>query len=790
MVLRVRYAKKASALILALAFTLGFAGCKKKEDPGRDDNAWFDSKTVDIALPYNEAEYNNLYSKFVGIVKDKAVVHVNYAKPYPNDFDYEHDDPTPYQGDTLEIYDLDGKHLSSYNLRNLGLSDKGQVSMSVEPAVSGDTVILPMEVLDGKGGSKSMVGFFDPEFGKIVNKYERNLSSEYLKSFISSGGYSALAYGRFDINCLNIDIVYDGKSSKTISFTSSEINWQQTFPMIDLGDAKIILPYMKSSSTTWGIDGYFVIDLRTATYEKVEEDISWLCNTNTIYFASYVSNLGMTIADEDGLSTVDFAGKKTERILNYDKCGANLYLLSRMKLYSSENDRYVFGGSIYRENYSDTDLISKIIILEKAAEDPNKGKTELKLASFDLLDYTTAEAVCRFNAESSEYRVVFDARYNLSNFKDDGTDADLKTISLKAQQSLFDQLKVDIQAGDGPDLIMNGSNFSSSFEGMLFANLTDDISCDGAFGNIFEASKTAGSLYTVPLSFHVSGIVCDSTFVRERQKGFTYAEYGKFVSSVCNGKDPIGSDPVNYFLMCYSLKSNDYVYAGYVPDFNEPKFKDLATFVNGQVHYSTPAEIDEAVVNPINDDIHAVLHTFSSMNSFFAYANTGNIDTVVLGLPASDATGPYITVINSIAVSSATKNKAGCVEFINLLLSEEMQLSYAKTGFSIPVNVKAYNESAMEQLRLYNAERQQYIDMGFSDADLRNMGVALTARQKDISTFENVIRSAEVSYRCDPTVALILREELQAYFAGQKTLGQSVPVINDRVRTYLAEQAG
>ena len=122
------------------------------------------------------------------------------------------------------------------------------------------------------------------------------------------------------------------------------------------------------------------------------------------------------------------------------------------------------------------------------------------------------------------------------------------------------------------------------------------------------------------------------------------------------------------------LKANEYVYAGYVPDFNEKKFKDLATFVNGMVHYSTPAEYtDEVVVNPISDDIHACLYTFSSTNSYFEFFNARNTDTVVLGLPAEDATGPYISIINSIAVSSASKNKAGCVAFINLLLSDEMQ---------------------------------------------------------------------------------------------------------------------
>ena len=42
----------------------------------------------------------------------------------------------------------------------------------------------------------------------------------------------------------------------------------------------------------------------------------------------------------------------------------------------------------------------------------------------------------------------------------------------------------------------------------------------------------------------------------------------------------------------------------------------------------------------------------------------------------------------------------------------------------------------------------------------------------------------------DPTVALILREELAPYFGSKKTLGQSVPLINDRVRTYLTEKNG
>ena len=93
-------------------------------------------------------------------------------------------------------------------------------------------------------------------------------------------------------------------------------------------------------------------------------------------------------------------------------------------------------------------------------------------------------------------------------------------------------------------------------------------------------------------------------------------------------------------------------------------------------------------------------------------------------------------------------------------------------------------------MNIFNARRKQYVDMGFSEDDLRSMGAAINARQLDIQNFEEIIRSAEAVYRCDPTVALILREELTPYFGSKKTLGQSVPVINERIRTYLAGKNG
>ena len=773
------------ALLLVLSVALGMAGCKKDKQKEKEA-AWYNSKTVDIKLPYDESEYNSLNSSFAGIIRNLAIVHVNYSKPYPNDFDYELDDPAPYQGDTLEVYDLNGTHLLTYDCKKYSPSFKGQISMSSEPSVAGDKVIIPWEIYNEAGGSKSIITFIDPTTGEQTGSFEKKLTGMYLRpGFVRSGGYSAFSYARYDDSAsIELVIVGDDGSSRTINIKDPEILWNNAFPMVEQGDGKVLLPFMSTNEPVWSVTGYFVIDLKSGTYEK-KEDIGAVFNTTNIYSTSYIDGLGTMVADEDGLSVADLEKKTTERLINYDKCNANLYLISRLKLYNSEENRFVFGGSVYMEQYQEAVKESKIIVLEKAEKNPNEGMKELKLASFDPLDYTTAEAVCKFNNENSDYYVTFDSRYNLNNYKG-SNDLDWYTTSLMGQRSLFDKLKVDIAAGDGPDLIMNGSAFTSSFEPALFMDLSEDIDSEGVFENIFEINKIGGKLYTVPLTFRLSGIVCDSAFVRERQIGFTYKEYDNFVRTVCNGSDPIKKNKAEYFIFCYNLMSDVHFYAGETPDYNDAKFKNLAKFVYMSVD-GIPMDETTEVVDTLDDDIHATSYTFSCTNDYFGFGKSQISDAVVLGYPAEDSTGPYAATVNSIAVSNATKNKAGCVEFVKLLMSPEMQTGYAETGYSIPVNVESFNASSKTQLKHYNTYRKHLINMGFNEADLRQMGVAIEARERDIAAFEQIIRSAESTYRSDPAISLIIKEEMPAYFSGQKDLGAVIEIINGRAKAYLTE---
>ena len=121
-------------------------------------------------------------------------------------------------------------------------------------------------------------------------------------------------------------------------------------------------------------------------------------------------------------------------------------------------------------------------------------------------------------------------------------------------------------------------------------------------------------------------------------------------------------------------------------------------------------------------------------------------------------------------------------------MAEDVQKSYARSGYSIPVNVNAFTGSSREQLEQYNNYRKKLLDMDFTEAELREWGYAAEARNKDITAFENVIRSAETVYRTDPAIALIIKEEFAAYFSGQKTFEQVAEIVSNRAKTYLSER--
>lgn len=778
------------AAAMALSLTLPvFIGSCASVKAVTTDSSWYEAKTVDLKIRYDASEYEMLTPYFVGMVKDKAVVRVDYSKPVPEDFDYGKDDISLYQGSSLEIYDTDGKFIKSIDCKDIKAQKDLQIGEFGPFTAASDSVILPFTSFNESGADNTIILSFDIDSGKVTDSYQDLSSDKHMGSYVFAEDYSVFSFMDLDsVEKLEIEIRDKNGDTRTVELSAPDIDWNGGLPLVDIGNGRVIAPYLSTKSGKWGDVGYFIVDLKNASAKQVTDDTSWFGGYDGLWNITGVKGLGTCSSDDDGLFKLDFDGKKAEQIINFDRCDANLYLLRRMKLYSASDGRYVFGGCVLEENYLNTAEPPKMIILQKSDKDLAQGKKVLTLASFNVVDYATAEAVLKFNRTNSEYRISFDTKYNLAKFYEENTQDDTSVLELKARKKLVDKLKVDILAGEGPDIIMNGINYTASLDQVLFADLTNDISSDGLFENITGACKTGGKLYSVPITFQLSGIFTDSKYVKDGQKGFTFDEYKTFVSQVCNGKDPIEMEKTDYFTYNFDLMYSRFLDSDGNPDFKESGFADLAKYVKENVNYVAPDGEACPVLTTIDDKTHAVYKTIGTVMEYAGSFDHKTYKTVVLGTPSVDGAGPAISVVYSAGVSASSKNKAGAVEFIKLLLSEEIQSVYAKNTFHMPVRVSSFEAASKEIISQYNVARKKYIDDGFAKQELIQLGYVSDIDAEAVENLKEVIKTADICYRTDPAVSLIVREEIQPYLQGQKSIEEVVDIVNNRTKLYLSER--
>lgn len=772
------------AVILVMAYVLPvcFTGCADKKSKDKGD--WYNAKTIDLELNYEQSEYSSLYSYLMGMIDDRILLSVDYQKPFPSDFDYSYGDYSLYQGSTIEIYDTEGNYIKSINCKDI--AEKNGISGYVdkEPAVDGDRVIISYR--SDSSGDITLL-FFDIKTEEVTFSYKKT-GDVFIRETAFSDGFTALSYGTYgSYDSAMLDIIGADGEVRSIELKAPEAVWNTSFPMIDTGGGNIIVPFSTTKSGITGGIGFFMVDLKDASYSEANEDLKWLGNSDALFGMSYNKELGFLSSDEDGLFKVDLEKKQTERILDYDRTDANLYLLRNMKLLKNEGDRYVFGGDMYLSDYANLVSKPKLIVLEKSEEDPTAKKKEITLASFDAIDYATAEAVLRFNQSDPDYYISFDPQYYLTTTGIDVYEASDEEM-FKAKMTLVDKLKVDILAGDGPDIVMNGFDFTPSIDTAVFADLSDDISAEGSFANIFDACRTGGKLYTVPLTFNVGGICTSSSSVSAEQKGFTFDEYKEFVNTVCNGDDPILMDKSDYLINCFKLMSNEFMKDDGTPDFDSEKFRTLAEYINENVNFIDYPDEYDGYFKQIDEGNPAVYKSFNTIREYLGYAGTVTDGITVLGIPSYGRHGPSVYVTDSVAVSSSTKNKAGCIGFIKMLLSDDIQDIYCRTEYVTPVNIGVYESSARAMIEQNNKLREQMIAIGCDITDLRDMGLASEVGFDAVDDYEIIIRSCSVAAKTDPAIAYIVSEEIPAYFEGQKSIDQVIGIIINRTNTYLSER--
>ncbi len=420
--------------------------------------------------------------------------------------------------------------------------------------------------------------------------------------------------------------------------------------------------------------------------------------------------------------------------------------------------------------------------IEEQDSNPYAGRILLTASALSReVSIVESELIFRFNESQDRYYIAIDNSYVPGEFDDFHFDYGQYVSDSAAMTA---ELAVDLMAGDGPDIILDGFEFtelnSSDYLTDLSPYFEDSEIYDNEvyFSNAFELAKDSdGALFQMPIGIVMSGIHTGAMSPSEyTRRGFTFEEYLEFLSNECNGLDPISLDrnQINYFILCFNNMLDQFVQDGEI-ELNSDAFYALAEFCMNNVNGSYT--VDEFYQSPSSH-----FYTYNQFH-YLGFPGLANVDNSLSGLPSIDGRGPQINVQSSIAVAASCTDVNGAVDFINFALNDDSQSLMAYHANSLKRSCEqAYMYHLVEAIALEN-EVREITDPGepvryytYADAD------------NSLAMYSLMIESASGYLSGDSDISMILYEEMPAYFSGDKSLEEVIEIIEDRAQTVLNER--
>lgn len=568
--------------------------------------------------------------------------------------------------------------------------------------------------------------------------------------------------------------------------------------ILPLDDEKLLVPFTQTSNNN---PVYFEVDIKAEKAVEVDrKDYDWIdfkmitngfgSKDGKVYFSSSV-----------GVFRIDMKNKKIEEFFNYNNCSVNKESISNNEIIDCNNNNMVLLGgrsSSFCLEEDTSKVVIDIYFITKASENPNAGKTILELyATNGYVDQTTSKAIIDFNMMNKDYYIEIVDRYvaELSiNYLPTDNHDDVESTLLRANLSLNDKLAMDIMNGEGPDILIINGDIGRLYNPSYLVDLNvyiDTLDPEKYFNNVVEAAKTDGKLYQLPITFGIEGIHTDSKYAGASGKGFTTREYKDFLCGPLNGYDLNQTGQAVYFATLFNAMSDRFIIKGKA-DFSCPEFNELADFVKNNVREKA-ALVNDSYVESTNEmagqnDRIARLTTCIGPIRYFAEVNELQGAKAILGIPSADGRGPMIRSTLSVAVSAQAVNIEACVDFIKLLLADEIQYDMAKSGY-FTLSREAYRKCGRLVLKYCNGPRgNDEFGYGIYGDNYEPIKNRIIFTEDDLKELEKTILECSHFDSVDSSINIILIEEMPSYFLGQKKLSEVVKIAQDRVQKVLDER--
>ena len=450
-------------------------------------------------------------------------------------------------------------------------------------------------------------------------------------------------------------------------------------------------------------------------------------------------------------------------------------------------ERKLYGCDEYIYNYY-------VRVLRKAEKNPHAGKeiVEIALPQDSGITEYLAEAIFEFNKTDNEYLIRVWDKYKTGFVVGRSlgkTDED--------DQAVFKMIQ-DLQGDEAPDLAV-GIQKNYAMRDEVFMDLTDFLDPDvmaQQYSNIIEAGRINGKLYFLPVTLEIEGLVTNTELLKDGAVGITFDEYDELIAGDMHGFSPydypasIYYDKRDFLLSCIDTKS---AIEGDSVEFGTEQFRAAVEYAKENLEYDDYESIPEEYLGDWNryrgecyyakiDDYLDYVHAcFRSKGSYR-----------IIGTPSVDASGPRFKAIETISVSATTDVKDGCKKFLNYLFSG-VAFDSGKCDFrQIVTNKWIMNINIDSLTKLNNEAYDKYKADIASGSIIPAPGLDKVTGDKSATdemreSFMNSLATISTYYYEDHTIVQFVLEELAPYYAGDRSLDDTVKYLNDRTYKYVRE---
>ena len=782
-------------------------GCSKNKKNEKEiysaDTPWY-TVTECNALASRESipEGATTYNGYIGRTDDSYIFLEEVDEMIPEEEAFDPAARIEYSTNSLVFIDGTGEVTKRIDLQSL-VADSGVLDQNVPEYYFGSEmsyvddsgIVLDFTYYNGDFIYNRLI--IDPETDQIVEMKERERLDGYITYPVKIGSFGVMEYCvDYESNLCTLSInVYDTEGNSHVTDLNTVLPGVEAYEMyepivIDEYHSIAKLKTVGQSDPRW-----IEINRENGSISEYTGDLSFLdgIDMNNI---SYSEEFATICLDIDGIKKIDVEAGTIEEIFSFDWCNINRSVIKEVELIDMTEDQlYLYVTRMYTSGYRsfyDNDILR----LDKCESNPNVGKTILDVAYLGEISDHLAQSICDFNETNPDYYIRYRGYYDLTDYSDfsnigqaarledmdmeiagylggDGYDPSLNEFVFDAESNMSNELIMDMLSGEGPDIILGGMTYTQLDRDDYLIDMSQyytdsQLPC---FDNIIDACRTDGKLYQMPLTFTLSGIVASNDGLADGQCGFTFDQYATYVDQTCNGFDPMIMNRLD-FLTAVIMSQRDVIITGDEVNFDNEEFREAAQYANDHVFDIVDPE---AIYEEHGDDKRDILSLYTTLlwSDFYT-------DYSYVGIPSANGRGPVANIEDSVAITAQSASPEGCWEFVEFLLSPSQQVNLADN--SMTVNTDAFVTASEADLEEY----REYYD--FWDESERAMMRFTEPDARYIDDLRDIVMSADRINSTDTTIMIIMREEVQAYFAGDKTLDEVIEVINSRARLYLDER--